>query len=158
MRTVVEHLRDAGADFEVLPHPVASTALREALALGLAADEVVKTVVLDVEDGHALAVVTADVRIDLDLVREALGDRHARLASEEEVERDFPDFELGAIPPLPDLLDLPAVVDPSVFDHDLVTFAAGTRRESIRMASSGLFPGSAVTVAPIGRRLADRHR
>jgi hypothetical protein len=91
MTSVEEHLRARGVAFEPVSHEPADTSIDEARALGVPADEVVKTVVLDTESGHALAVIPASRRLDMRLVRAAVGDRHAGLASEEELERDFPD-------------------------------------------------------------------
>lgn len=149
MTLVIEHLEQLGVQFEVLPHSRSATALEEARALGLDGDEVLKAVVLDVETGHALAILPASRRLDLDLVREALGDRHAHLASESEIEGAFPEFELGALPALPSLLHVPVVVDPSIFEHRTVTFAAGVQRESVRLETEPLLQGATVTVAPI---------
>jgi Ala-tRNA(Pro) deacylase len=151
MTVVTEHLEQRGIRFEVLPHPPATSALGEALALGSPPDEVVKAVVLDIETGHALAILPADRRLDLDLVREVLGDRHAALATELEIEQDFPEFELGAMPPLPSMVHVPVVIDPAVFEHRRITFAAGTQRESVRTSPEGLFTGASVDIAPISR-------
>jgi len=151
MTLVTEHLEKQGIRFEVLPHPPATSALGEALALGVTADEVVKTVVLDVETGHALAIIPASRRLDLDMVRRALGDDHARLATEHEIAQDFPEFELGALPPLPSMMHLPVVIDPSVLQHRTITFAAGTQRESVRTSPDGLFTGASITLTPITR-------
>ena len=151
MTVVTEHLERRGTRFEVLPHPPSEGALEEAMRLGIDADEVVKAVVLDIPTGHALAIVPASRRVDLDLVREALGEPDAHLANEDEIAQDFPEFELGAMPPLPSLLHLPVVVDPLVLQRRVITFAAGSRRASVRTAPSVLFAGASVTVAPISR-------
>lgn len=151
MTVVTEHLEQRGIQFEVLPHPPATSALGEALALGTRPDEVVKAVVLDIATGHALAILPSDRRIDLDLVRDVLGDRHAKLASETEIEHDFPEFELGTVPPLPSLVHVPVVIDPAVLEHARITFAAGTQRESVRTSPEGLFTGASVDIAPISR-------
>jgi prolyl-tRNA editing enzyme YbaK/EbsC (Cys-tRNA(Pro) deacylase) len=74
------------------------TSVDEAGALGMAADEVVRTLVLDAAAGHALAVLPATRRLDTKVAREAVGDPHARLASGEELTRDFVGFELDALP------------------------------------------------------------
>jgi Ala-tRNA(Pro) deacylase len=153
MTVVTEHLENRGIRFEVLPHPPATSAIGEALALGVDPDEVIKAVVLDLETGHALAVLPASRRLDLDLVRDVLGDQHAKLATEDEIESDFPEFELGAMPPLPSMLHVPVVIDPSVFAHRRVTFAAGTQREAVRTDPEGLFTGASVDIAPITRPL-----
>jgi Ala-tRNA(Pro) deacylase len=151
MTVVTEHLEKQGIRFELLPHPPTTSALAEAEALELEPDEVVKAVVLDVSTGHAIAVLPASRRIDVDLLREALGERDARLASEEEIARDFPEFELGAMPPLPSMLHVPLVIDPSVLDHASITFAAGITRGSVRTSPSVLFTGASVTITPISR-------
>lgn len=156
MTIVTEHLEKLGIRFEVLPHPPATSALGEALALGVAADEVVKTVVLDVETGHALAIIPASRRLDLNMVRRALGDAHARLATEREIAEYFPEFELGAMPPLPSMMHLPVVIDPSILEHRTITFAAGTQRESVRTSSDGLFTGASITLTPITRPREER--
>jgi Ala-tRNA(Pro) deacylase len=151
MTVVTEHLEKQGIRFELIPHPPATSALEEAEVLDLEPDEVVKAVVLDVETGHALAVVPASRRIDLDLLREALGEPNARLASEEEIARDFPEFELGAMPPLPSMLHVPVVIDPSVLERTSITFAAGTTRGSVRTAPSALVSGASISITPIAR-------
>jgi Ala-tRNA(Pro) deacylase len=154
---VTEHLERHGIRFEVIPHRPTTTALGEAIALHLDADEVAKTVVLKTEHGYALAILPASRRLDLDLVRDELGEPRARLASEGELERDFPEFELGAMPPLPSMLHLPVVIDPRLFEHRHITFAAGVRRESVRAAPEGLFTGATITVAPISHAIRDPH-
>ena len=151
MTIVTEHLEKQGIRFEVLPHPPATSALGEALALGVDADEVVKTVVLDVLTGHALAIIPASRRLDLGMVRSALDDAHARLATEREIAEYFPEFELGAMPPLPSMMHLPVVIDPSILEHRTITFAAGTQRESVRTSPDGLFTGASITLTPITR-------
>jgi Ala-tRNA(Pro) deacylase len=149
MTLVTEHLEKKGIRFEVLPHPPAATAMEEAHLLDTPPDEVVKAVVLDIATGHALAIIPASERVDLALVREALEDPDARLADEEELERDFPEFELGAMPPLPSMLHVPVVIDPEVLHHRTITFAAGTQRESVRTAPHRLFTGASITITPI---------
>lgn len=152
MTVVTEHLERLGVHFELLPHERSATALAEARSLGLAPDEVLKVVVLDIETGHALAVLPASRRLDLDLVRQGLDAPEAKLASEDEIAGDFPEFELGAIPALPSLLHVPVVIDPTVFEHRLVTFAAGSQRASVRVPSDPLLHGATVTIAPISVR------
>lgn len=148
---VTEHLQRRGVPFEVIPHGQAFTSLGEAQALGIAAGEVVKTVVVHAVSGPVLVAVPGDHRLDMPLVRTAVGDHHARLATEEELARDFPDFELGALPPLGSLLRAKVYVDPEVMDHDTVVFAAGSQTESVKIRTEDLFRDEPVTVAPLSR-------
>jgi Ala-tRNA(Pro) deacylase len=151
MSPVTALLEERGIPFEALSHPRAYTSISEARALGIPADEVLKTIVLDSAKGHVLAVVPGGRRLDLRLVHQALDDNHAALASEDELQRDFPDFELGAFPPLGELAGLPVYVDPEVFEHDTIVFAAGTCTESVKARARELFPEGSVTVAPLSR-------
>lgn len=99
MTQVTEHLEAHGVPFEPIAHQQAYTSIAEARALGIDASEVLKTVAVHVADGYALMAVPATGRLDMHLVQAAVGDRHARLATEEELLRDFPGIELGALPP-----------------------------------------------------------
>jgi Ala-tRNA(Pro) deacylase len=139
MSVVTEHLEQRGCIFEVIPHREAYTSVEEARALGIAVGEVLKSLAVRTGSGYVLMVIPASRRLDLHLAREALGDSRARLASEEELGRNFPDYELGALPPLGALLNAQVYVDPEVLGHDTVTFAAGTQTESVRMQTQELF-------------------
>jgi len=153
---VMRALRERGAHFEVLHHPAAGSGLREAVVLGMPADDVVKAVVIRTCDGAALAVLPANRRLDMDLVRAATGDHRARLATEAEIERALPDCELGAVPPLGSVLHAPAYVDPAVLGHAVVAFAAGRQTESVMGPAAELFSGETVTVTPISEPLGGR--
>ena len=151
MSFVTEHLEWRGVDYEVAEHARAVTSMEEAGALGITADEVVKTVMLATDRGPALVVVPASRRLDLRLAREAVGDHAARLASEDELQRSFSECELGALPPLGSLLGAPVFVDPEVLEHDTVIFAAGTQTQSIKARCADLFRGEEVQVSPLSR-------
>jgi Ala-tRNA(Pro) deacylase len=151
MTTVSEQLEKRGVAFEATSHAETYTSADEARALGIAADEVVKAVMLKVAPGYRLAVVPASRRLDMKLVQEAVEDKHARLATEQELERDFPGFELGALPPLGSLLSVPTHVDPEVMEHETIVFAAGSRTESIKVRTENLFRDESVSVDPLTR-------
>jgi Ala-tRNA(Pro) deacylase len=152
MSLVTGHLTERGVAHEVVPHQRAFTSLQEARELGVAADEVLKTVALWTGGKYVLAVVPAPRRLDLRRVREALEDPDARLATEAELAADFPGYELGALPPLGSLLGVPLLVDPEVLEHELVVFAAGLETESVRVAAADLFRDEPLGVLPLTRR------
>jgi Ala-tRNA(Pro) deacylase len=155
MSLVTEHLEGRGVPFEVIPHRQAYTSIDEARALGIAADEVIKTIVVRAASGNALVAVCGYRRLDMSQVRTAVDDHHARLATEEELAADFPQFELGALPPLGSLLGVPVFVDPEVMDHKTVVFAAGTQTESVKMQTEDLFRDEPVTIVPLSRHPED---
>jgi Ala-tRNA(Pro) deacylase len=152
MSLVTDYLDERGLAYEVVPHRRSFTSLQEASALGVAADQVVKTVALWTGGKYVLAVLPASRRLELRLVHQALEDPGARLASEAELGADFPGYELGALPPLGSLLGVPLLVDPEVLDHAVVVFAAGLATESIRVGTGELFADQPVTILRLTRR------
>ncbi len=102
--------------------------------------------------GYVLMVIPAARRLDLHHVREALGDNHARLATEEAVGRDFPDYQLGALAPLGALVGANVYVDPEALGHDTVVFGAGTQTESVKMQTQELFGTGQITTVTLVKR------
>jgi len=151
MLGVSEDLEKRGVTFEATSHPETYTSVDEARALGIAADEVLKAVMLNTASGYRLAVVPASRRLDMKLVEKALGDKHARLATEQELELDFPGYELGALPPLGSLLSVPTYVDPEVMGHEMIVFAAGSRTDSVKVRTKDLFRDEPVSISPLTR-------
>lgn len=146
-----QDLEKRGVTFEASSHPETYTSVDEARALGIAADEVLKAVMLNTASGYRLAVVPASRRLDMKLVEKALGDKHARLATEQELELDFPGYELGALPPLGSLLSVPTYVDPEVMEHEMIVFAAGSRTDSVKVRTKDLFRDEPVSISPLTR-------
>lgn len=149
MRAPADLLRTRGVTFHRIPHGRATSAVEEARELGVATDEVLKSVLIRTGHGDALVVIPGSRRLDMHRVRDAVDDHHARLATEEEIEVLYPDVELGALPPLGSLLGIPTYVDPEVLEHEVVVFAAGTQWESDRAEVGQLFRDEPVTIARI---------
>src|SRR5688572_20439745 len=95
-------LDDAGVRYELLPHAHTESAAAEAEALGVPPADVAKTLVVATPEGYLRAVLPASERIDLHKLREVTGGgkKKVHLASEEDLARDYPEFELGAVPPV----------------------------------------------------------
>ena len=149
MASVLEYLQGRGQVFTVIPHPRIPTAEGKARASHVPAELVVKTVVAIGKDGLAVLVIPASRRLALELLPETLGDPNARLATERELEQQFPDYELGALPPLSMLLLAPLYVDPAVVERNEIVFSAGRRDVSIKMATRDLFGNDPVVIAPL---------
>jgi Ala-tRNA(Pro) deacylase len=89
--------------YELLPHERTESALAEAEVLGIPPADVAKTLVVTTPEGYLRAVLPASARIDLRKLREARGGggkNTVHLASEEDLARDYAEFELGAVPPI----------------------------------------------------------
>jgi Ala-tRNA(Pro) deacylase len=135
---VTSVLEEAGIEYELLPHSHTETAAAEAEALGLNPEEVAKTLVLSTPGGHVRAVLAASDRIDLSKVREQLeGGKRIHLASEEDLQRDYPRFDLGAVPPFGGPGDR-VLVDARLAKRETVVLEAGSHEQSIRIQTADL--------------------
>jgi Ala-tRNA(Pro) deacylase len=94
---------------------------------------VAKVVVFWSERGCALAVMPADMFLDLDRVRSIPGLSDASLATKADLGRLFPDSELGAMAPFGNLYGLPVFVDEKLAAENIITFNAGTHRDVVQM-------------------------
>jgi prolyl-tRNA editing enzyme YbaK/EbsC (Cys-tRNA(Pro) deacylase) len=151
MQDLTRVLDEAGARYERLPHPRTDTATAEADALGISAAEVAKTLVVTTPDGYLRAVLPASERIDLGKLRAARGGGHKKtvhLASEADLTRDYPEFDLGAVPPAGGRRD-PVVLDRRLAARESVVLEAGSHEESIRVLIADLLRVTDAEVADI---------
>jgi Ala-tRNA(Pro) deacylase len=139
MADVMAFLEDAGVDFDVLEHAHTERAADEAAALGIGPEEVAKTLVLVAPSGNVRAVLAASERIDLHKVAAMLGvgSKKVHLASEDDLVRDYSDFELGAVPPFGGREDQ-VIVDEQVAGRDSVVLEAGSHDTSVRLKAADL--------------------
>jgi Ala-tRNA(Pro) deacylase len=124
------------AEYTLTVHSKAFTAREVALAEHLPPREVAKTVVLFGDGDYHMVVIPASKLIDFLELRPALGLAQARLATEDELGRLFPDCELGAMPPFGSLYGLSVHLDNSLAGEPSIAFNAGTHREVIHMTTA----------------------
>jgi Ala-tRNA(Pro) deacylase len=151
VKTTTSHLEELGIDYELVEHDRALTAAAEARAAGQEPANAVKSVLLRSLEGYELVVLQASDRLDLGKVRDQLGERGSelRLATEEEMDADFPQFELGAIPPLGEMLPAPEIVDRRVLDHDRVLCNAGDHTHSVLIDPTEIVRASRAEIADV---------
>jgi Ala-tRNA(Pro) deacylase len=148
-KDVVRILDEAGVDYELLPHPRTETAVAEAEALGVDASDVAKTLVISTPGGYVRAVLAASERIDLHKVRNHVeGGKRIHLASEEDLERDYPGFELGAVPPFGGSDDR-VFVDTRLAERETVVLEAGSHEKSVRIRTADLLELTGAQVVDI---------
>ena len=143
-------LEGAGVSYEPLPHAHTESALAEAESLHVSPDDVAKTLIVKLQEGYLRAVLPASARIDLRKVREFVGGgRHkVHLATEDDLRRDYPEFELGAVPPVGGRTD-PVIVDPKIAERSSIVIEAGAHDESVRIAAADLVTVTGATVTDI---------
>src|SRR5262245_22865014 len=152
MANVIRFLEDVGVDFDVLEHARTQRATDEAAALGVAPEEVAKTLVLVGSSGNVRAVLAASERLDLHKVAATLGvtSKKVHLATEDNLAHDYPDFELGAVPPFGGREDH-VLVDERLAGRDSVVVEAGSHDRSVRLKAADLVRLTRAQVADICR-------
>jgi Ala-tRNA(Pro) deacylase len=126
------HLDEHNIRYTQIAHSIAYTAQAAAATLHVPGRELAKTVVVKAEGAPLLAVLPASFHINLKKLGGCVG-KAVRLASEQEFISLFPDCELGAMPPLGELYNLPVYADESLAADEEIVFNAGTHRDAIRM-------------------------
>lgn len=146
---VISELERKHIPYELLPHAPTKTAAAEAHALHLPLGEVAKTLVLATPRGYVRALVPASRRLDPDKVANVLGVAEAWLVPESELVGAYPEFELGAVPPVSGPAHDEVVVDESFREHPWIVFEAGRHDESVRVRFGDLLAATSAVVADI---------
>jgi Ala-tRNA(Pro) deacylase len=144
-------LDEAGVRYELFSHAHTESAVAEAEALGLAPADVAKTLVVTTREGYVRAVLPASERIDLHKLREITGGgkKDVHLTSEDNLARDYPEFDLGAVPPIGGGRRDPVVVDRRLAERDSFVLEAGSHELSLRVPTGDLLQVTGAEVADI---------
>jgi Ala-tRNA(Pro) deacylase len=144
-------LDKAGVGYELLPHAHTEKAADEAAALGVEPAEVGKTLVLTTPAGYARVVLPASERLDFRKVSDLLGvgKKRIHLSPEDDLARDYPEFELGAVPPLGGGRGDRVVIDTRLAERESIVVEAGSHDESVRLPTAELIRLANAEVADI---------
>jgi len=129
-----EYLDKNDIQYGVISHSPAFTAQGIAALVHVPGQELAKSVVVKLDGELALAILPASFRIDLTSLQEETNCKRAELASEEEFRDEFPECELGAMPPFGNLYGLKVFADESLARDKEIVFNACSHRELIRMS------------------------
>ena len=146
---VISELERRHIPYELLPHPPTKTAAAEAHALHLLPEEVAKTLILGTQHGYVRALVPASNRLDPTKVAAALGLDEVWLVPESELIGAYPDFEVGATPPVAGPGHDRVIIDESFREHPWLVFEAGRHDESVRVRTGDLLAATYAIVADI---------
>lgn len=114
-------------------HSEAFTAQEIAASAHVPGKELAKTVIIEIDGKMAMAVVPASYYVDFKLLEKELGATRISLATEESFKKEFPDCELGAMPPFGNLYDMDVYVSKSLAEDEEIFFNAGSHTELIRL-------------------------
>jgi Ala-tRNA(Pro) deacylase len=129
---VRDYLNQRGVTYDLIVHPHTRSSQESAEAAHVPGDRLVKSVVLEDDDGYLMVVLPSTRRVRLGVLSGKL-QRHLRLATEAELKHLFGDCELGAIPPLGPAYGMETVWDESLENVPEVYVEAGDHEELIRI-------------------------
>jgi len=131
---VIKFLDESGVKYEVTEHEPTFTAQQMAAVEHEPGEYVAKPVIVKADDKYVMCVLSACYKIDLRALKSQLGAKSVGLAEEKEIEKMFPDCDLGAAPPFGNLYDLPTFMDKALENDDHIMFQGGTHEKAIRMS------------------------
>lgn len=114
-------------------HSMAFTAVEVAKSAHVPSRELAKTVIIKVDNKLAMAVIPANYKVDLEILKQTLDTPQIELAEEAEFTPRFKDCEVGAMPPFGCLYDMDVYIAESLSEDDTITFNAGSHLEAIQM-------------------------
>lgn len=138
--------------YQIHEHPLAYTALATAHAEGVDPDTFAKVVGVRTDTGRvALVVLDAVDALDLGKVADVVGSP-VRLLSERELADACPDWEVGAVPPVPSLAGEQVFADEAVREDEYISFNAGSHRVAVRLERSAWEDAAEITYGDVARR------
>ena len=127
-----------------------SYGLEAADALGLAPEQVFKTLLVEVDGKLAVGVVPVDKQLDLKAIAAAAGGKKAVMADPAAAERTT-GYVVGGISPIGQKRALPTVVDSTATDHPTVYVSGGRRGLDIGLSPTDLITVTKARTAAIAR-------
>ena len=134
LERLTSYLGEHHIPYQVQQHPQAFTAQELAAREHVPGRWVAKSVVILADGQKVLLLLPATPHVDLLQAAQALGAAEVRLAHEDEFAANFPDCEVGAIPPFGTLYGLPVYVDRSLTVDEQIVFPAGTHTTTLSLA------------------------
>jgi Cys-tRNA(Pro)/Cys-tRNA(Cys) deacylase len=127
-----------------------SYGLEAAEALGLAPEQVFKTLLVEVDSKLTVGIVPVGKQLDLKAIAAAAGGKKAVMADPAAAERTT-GYVVGGISPIGQKRALPTVVDATATDYDTVYVSGGRRGLDIGLAPKDLITITNARTAPIAR-------
>jgi Cys-tRNA(Pro)/Cys-tRNA(Cys) deacylase len=147
-------LAAAGIEFEVCEYEhdprATSYGLEAAERLGLAPEQVFKTLLVDVDASTVVAIVPVSGSLDLKALAAAAGGRRADLTDPDRAQR-LTGYVIGGISPIGQRRLLPTFVDTTAEGWERVYVSGGRRGMDLGLAPGDLIAVTSATVAAIGR-------
>jgi Ala-tRNA(Pro) deacylase len=129
-----EFLDEHQVKYVVISHSRAFTTQEVAAATHIPGKELAKSVIIEIDGTPAMAVVPGSQKVDLDLLRDAVGAHQVTLAKEATFKDRFPECDLGAMPPFGNLYGMPVYVADSLTEDEEIAFNAGSHTQLVKLS------------------------
>ncbi len=127
------YLDSNGISYECVHHARTRTSLASAREAHVSANDLAKCVLLEDERGYVLAILPASCRLDLAKIERQFH-RHLELASEAELHEIFADCEVGAVPALGRVYNVPTLLDDQLLGLSHLFFEAGDHEDLVHLS------------------------
>ncbi len=150
---IVKFLKEKGVKFQEMKHAVAFTAQEIAAEQHIPGRMMVKTVVVKAGGEFFLAVLPAIFNVDFAKLKKLLDVGKVTLATEAEMEKLFPDTEIGAEAPFGGSYGLKTVVDEHLAESDDIVFQGGDHATTIQMSYDDYIDVADATTGRFGQHV-----
>jgi len=130
---LMQFLDEHRVRYETIRHSPTYTSQKTAAVAHVPGKELAKTVMLRVDGQLAMAVLPAPMHVDLKKLGAAIGGAKVALASETDFREQFPDCEVGAMPPFGNLYGLQVYADEHLLEDEVITFNACTHTDLLQL-------------------------
>ncbi len=127
-------LCDEHIDYVTISHTTSYTAQETAASAHVRGIEFAKTVIVKIDGKLAMAVLPAQYRIHLGLLKQETDATRVELASEDDFRGLFPGCETGAMPPFGNLYGMDVYIEDSLLEDEEIAFNAGSHSEIIKLS------------------------
>jgi Ala-tRNA(Pro) deacylase len=128
-----EFLEEHKVRYETIAHSPTYTSQKTAASAHVPGKELAKTVVIKVDGKLAMAVLPAPMQVDFRRLGQGIGGAKVELAAEADFRDQFPECEVGAMPPFGNLYGMPVYVEERLAEDDEIAFNACTHTELIKL-------------------------
>jgi len=133
VKKLKKFLDENNIPYTTITHSQAFRAQQVAASAHISGKDMAKTVMITINGKMAMAILPASRHVIFQLLKDAIGEDHIELASEQDFRDLFPECEVGTMPPFGNLYDMDVYVDPSLAEDHLIAFNAGSHTELIQL-------------------------
>jgi Ala-tRNA(Pro) deacylase len=133
-KKLLEYLDNHNIRYVIIKHSPTYTAQEIAASLHIPGKEMAKTVMVRIDGNLAMTVLPASYMLDLDLLKEAARTFDVEIAREADFAGNFPDCNVGAMPPFGNLYGMEVYVAESLTSDDEIAFNACSHTETMRIS------------------------